>query len=109
VQAQRLSTPQPKRQITVSNGSSRELRTRSSRARAWSTEMARPSSLRTRGATESAAAFRETKAFPLGLFQSTAKYGSNDADRVGAISGVALPGEELINIGDCQLAQSLSP
>jgi hypothetical protein len=43
------------------------------------------------------------------LFQSAAKYGSNDADRVGAIAGVALPGEELINIGDCQLAQSLSP
>jgi hypothetical protein len=42
------------------------------------------------------------------LFQGAAKYSSNDADGVGAVAGVALPGEELINIGDCQLAQNLS-
>ena len=64
-----------------------------------------PSSVRTRSAVERAAAFR---ALSLGLPQSAAKYSSNDADRVGAVAGVALPGKKLMHIGNRQLAQNLS-
>lgn len=48
------------------------------------------------------------QALSLGLSQGAAKYSSNDADRVGAVASVALPGEELINIGDCQFAQNFA-
>ena len=48
------------------------------------------------------------QALSLGLSQGAAKYSSNDADRVGAVASVALPGEELINIGDCQFAQNFT-
>jgi hypothetical protein len=48
------------------------------------------------------------QALSLGLPQSAAKYSSNDADRIGAVAGVALPSEKLINIGDRQFAQNLS-
>ena len=51
----------PNASITVSNGSSPVPCTCSRRALAWSTESARPSSLRTRGAAERAAALRETR------------------------------------------------
>jgi len=64
-----------------------------------------PSSVRTRSAVERAAAFR---ALSLGLPQSVAKYSSNDADRVGAVAGVTLPGKKLMHIGNRQLAQNLS-
>ena len=48
------------------------------------------------------------QALSLSLPQSAAKYSSNDADRVGAVAGVALPDKKLINIRNRQLAQNLS-
>jgi hypothetical protein len=48
------------------------------------------------------------QALQLGLPQGAPKHSSNDADRVGALAGVALSCEELINIGDRQFAQNLA-
>jgi hypothetical protein len=46
------------------------------------------------------------QAFPLRLPQSSTKYCSNDPDSVGAVASTALPGQQLINIGDRQPTQN---
>ncbi len=93
VQTQRLSAPKPNASITVSNGSSRVPCTCSRSALALVNREGPPFVAPNARCGGEGGRIARNQALSRGLPQGAAKYSSNDADRVGAVAGVALPGE----------------